>query len=1772
MTVPCRIERKLSEGARSAIFVGRAEDRSVIVKSLKDPFPSTQERAALEREHDLLVRLAATGLRTIVPPIALQEVEGRAAIVMEDVGGVGLDSLIASGSLSVLQRLQMAQAVTRALGDVHSQGVVHKDIKPSNVLVSEDGSRAWIIDFGISSELGSEEHRPSGHIQGTLPYMSPEQTGRMNRPVDYRSDFYSLGCSLYALFGGHPPFEGRDPMAMVHAHLARTPAPVHELDPRVPPSVSAVIDRLLQKLAEDRYQTARGIASDLARCAERFANGVVDPFPLATDDRSDRFQVPRRLYGRTHEVSVLLRAFESAAGGQARMLLVSGWSGVGKSALVAEIHKPIVRRHGYFLRGKFDQYRRNVPYSALIQALGALVSQIVTEPEERVARWTERLRASLGDMAAVVASFLPSIEVLLGPQPAPPELTGDAVRHRFQQAFVDFVSVFARSESPVVLFLDDLQWADQPSLDLLRLLLTNDSVQNLLVLGAFRDNEVGPSHPLSVLRGELKEAAEAGDARPEGTVHLEGLTIGDLQRLLGDALSVPPDDTAALAELVHGKTLGNPFFVNEFLEDLHKRGLITFDPTGHWRWDLPAIRTTKLTENVVELVTARLDELPALTREALRMAAALGNVFGLGTLTAVTGRSKPGLAETLWPALQQGLLVPLDDTYRLVGHVESDDLDPRYAFQHDRVQQAAYLLTPEDERAATHLHIGRSLRAAGAEEEDLFAVVDQLGHGLDLVTDPAERLSLAELFGDAGARARQSNAVAPSIDYLRAAIGLLGDAPWEQHYELQRSFANQLAESLYLAGDIAPAEALIDELLERSRTNLERVRVHRMRIDVQTTQGAYVEAVDGAIAALKLCGVQLPRRPGLPGMLLELSRLKLALLGKPLSSLPDLDAATDDLKIEAMRILAGIAAPGTFISIELGSTIILRMCRLSVKHGNCGASAFGWALYGMITGPILGDFGSARELLLASQDISERYLDISIRSKLRGAQGAMIAPWVCPHAEALRYLEDSYKSGLESGDPTHSHYASCQILYVRVLIGDKLDLVEELTTQYLDYGRRNRMSESPETLTIERQMARVLRGRSRSTRDWSDDDFDEGAWVEMVGGFSMRLPLHLYACVKAQVSYVFGHHDLALQMVALSKTEEDAAAGLPYRALQNLYEVLALCALWDTRDAAWRREARKHLKANMKKVRLWAQHSPSTFEHKRLMLEAEVARIDGAEDEATRLIDEALALLRDHTPFHQDRGIANEIAARLHRRAGRDRVAEVYLRAAREAYATWGATEKVRELEAAHPHIAVIARRSTTETSTRIETSTTDSHASLDLQTVIRATEAISGEIVFDRLLERLLTLTVENAGARRAVLVLEGQRTPVVAAERKADGSMSVGLNEPLERREDLSAAVIRSVRRTTRPIIVDDASAPGRFASCPWLGGGNTRTALAVPLLRSGTLTGVLYLENDLATGVFTPERLELLGLLSSQMAIAIENARLYADLEGLADAYSRFVPREFLQFLGTPDIRQVRLGDAVEREMTVLFSDIRDFTSLSERLSPEENFRFLNEYLGRVGPVIREHGGFIDKYIGDAVMALFPDGPGDAIAAAISMQRAADHLNEERPEGEQVRIGVGIHHGRLMLGTIGEERRLDGTVISDAVNIASRLEGLTKTFGASVLVSGATLRHLDPESRLKRRYLGQVRPRGRTEAVEVHEIYEGDPAERVQRLDRHRPKLESAMEALFGGDMPEAWRLLMQLRREDPEDPVPGYYLDRIEVAGATGQHAAVLDETDSLPIAD
>src|SRR6476661_3727381 len=796
------VQKLLYESANSPVYraIREADRQPLILKLLKESYPTPQELLRYRTEYRITRELKEAG---VVQVYDLQKYQNGLVMFVEDFGGQSLKILMQQRKFSLKEFLLVASATTEILGQIHKANIIHKDINPSNIVFNPATGQIKIIDFGISTQLTRETPslKNPNVLEGTLAYISPEQTGRMNRALDYRSDFYSLGVTFYELLTGKLPFETEDALELVHWHIARQPIPPHEIEPRIPLILSQIVSKLMAKNAENRYQTAGGLKHDLDKCLVQLqGTDSIEEFDLGTRDITDRFLIPEKLYGRETEVDRLLAAFERVSRGSAEMMLVAGFSGIGKTAIVNEVHKPIARQGGYFIKGKYDQFGRNIPFSAFVQAFRELMGQLLSEPDAQLQTWKTRILTAVGDSGQVLIEVIPELERIIGAQSPALELSGTAAQNRFNLLMEKFVQVFTTAEHPLVMFLDDLQWADSASLKLLQLLMQDRG--HLLVLGAYRDNEVSPVHPLILTIDDIVKTGITVN-----TITLSPLSLVDMNLLVSDTLNCQLYLAQPLTKLVLQKTKGNPFFATQFIKSLHEDGQITFDSeTRSWQCDIALIKTLAITDDVVEFIALQLQKLPTETQHILKLAACIGAQFDLHTLAIVSEKSLEATATDLWKALQEGLIIPKTEIYKFF--IESNTTsvfeaaaNPIYRFLHDRVQQAAYSLIPDERKQATHLKIGQLLQENSSEierEEKLFDIVEHLNLGIELITQPEERETLAKLNLQAGLKARNSTAYSAARVYLQTGINLLQTKCWQQQYELTLNLYVAATEASYL--------------------------------------------------------------------------------------------------------------------------------------------------------------------------------------------------------------------------------------------------------------------------------------------------------------------------------------------------------------------------------------------------------------------------------------------------------------------------------------------------------------------------------------------------------------------------------------------------------------------------------------------------------------------------------------------------------------------------------------------------------------------------------------------------------------------------------------------------------------------------------------------------------------------------------------------------------------------------------------------------------------
>jgi PAS domain S-box-containing protein len=1456
--------------------------------------PSSAGRDRLAHEFELKDELDGAWA---VRPLELACEGGTTLLVLEDPGGEPLGRLLGA-PMAIGSALRLAVGIAAALRKLHQRDLVHKDLKPAHILVNCKDGQPRLTGFGIATRLRRERQAPEPPetLAGTLAYMAPEQTGRMNRSIDARSDLYALGVTLYQMLTGSLPFTAVDPMEWVHCHIARKPLPPSERSKSVPPPVSAIIMKLMAKTAEERYQTAGGVERDLRRClAEWETQGHIDDFSPGHQDTPDRLLIPEKLYGRTSEVETLLASFDRIVkSGMPELVLVTGYAGIGKSAVVNELHRALVPPRGLFAAGKFDQYKRDIPYSTLAQALQSLVRQLLGKRDAELAGWRDAMLGALGPNAQLMVDVVPELKLIIGEPPPVPELDPQQAQRRFQLVFQRFIGVFARADHPLALFLDDLQWLDAATLDLLEDLLTRSDLQHLMLIGAWRDNEVTAAHPL---RRKLEAIKANGGKVTE--IALTPLKQSHLRQLLADALRCEPTHAAPVAELVHQKTGGNPFFAIQFLSSLADEGMLVFDhDAACWGWELERIHAKGYTDNVVDLMADKVTRLPVETQHALQQLACLGNSAGTATLALVLGVSEERVHGALWHAARLELIERRADGYR---------------FAHDRVQEAAYSLIAEALRGIAHLRIGQLLAEhtpAGKRDEAIFEIVNHLNRAIPLITSRAERDQFAGYNLIAGRRAKASTAYASALTYLVAGVTLVGDDGWDRQRELMFALELHRAECELLTGALAAADERLTVLAARTNDAVEAARVACLRMDLHVLRAQGGLAIAVGLECLRRLGIVWSPHPTEEEARQEYQRIWSSLGDRPLEALVDLPLMSDPASLATLDVLTKLAVSGFYSNPNLNSLVICRTANLSLERGNADASCFAYACLGIIAGPRFGDYESGYQFGRLGCELVEQ-------RGLKRFQGlTYIAVGVLPwkhHVRAYRELVDrALEVSHQSGDLNCAAYSFSVLVMNLLAAGDPLEEVQGEAERGLAFAQKMRFGTIIECISAQLGLVRTLRGLTPTFGHFDDANFDE---LQVEHRFAENPDLAVAECCyrvrKLQARFLAGDYDAALD--AALRAQRLLWASLNFEMAEyHFYGALTRAASFDTATADERQAHLEALADHQRQLEMWADICPENFGDRAALVRAEIARIEGgALEDAMTHYDNAIRSAQANGFLHNE-ALANELAARCFSTRGFEKIARVYLRDAHDAYLRWGANGKARQLEQSYPYLKYHA-----DTPPRTATPGTPIEQ-LDLATVLSVSQIVSGEIVLENLMETLMRTAVEHAGAQRGLLVLPRGGELWIEAQADTDGvSVTVALREAPVCAAELPESILQYCARTQESVLLDDASARGAFSNDEYIARLQARSVLCLPLVKQGRLIALLYLENHLAAGAFTPARIAVLKVLASQAAMTLENARLYRDLAEREAKIRRLVDANIVGiFIGDLDGRILEANDAFLR----------------------------------------------------------------------------------------------------------------------------------------------------------------------------------------------------------------------------------------------------------------
>lgn len=1678
------VRERIHEGEHNSIYRGeRLDDKlALIFKLVNTPHPSQAQLARIKHEYELLKKLKGKGS---VLAYDLVDYGNALILVLEDFGACSLDSLLEDENPSLRKNLQIAIGLTDSIEKIHQQAIIHKNINPGNILWDPDSMTTKLIDFSIAITLRKETAKADnpGQLEGLLPYISPEQTGRMNRDVDYRSDYYSLGVTLYQMFTGILPFQLTDPMELIHAHMAILPIAPHIIDRQIPEVVSAIIMKLLAKTAEDRYQSMYGLRWDLQCCLSQLEEyHAISTFAIGQKDVSSRFEIPEKLYGRDEVLQALTEQVNQVGSEKTvELILVSGEAGIGKTTLIHEVHKSIIEKQGYFISGKFDQIQKNVPFSALFSACEQLIKQLLSENETIIQEWKRSILNALGGKGKILTDHLPALIHLIGKQPEVMALDASETQQRFNAVFQNFIMALVSRKKPVILFLDDLQWADTSSLNLIKLLLTQTKNKSLLILGSYRNNETGPLHPLTLVLNAIKQSR----GNLNHTV-LSPLEEKDINQLLIDTLHQDNRNIKKLAQLCVEKTHGNPFFLNQFLKDLYNEGLIYFNTLkGSWGYDLEKIKDRESTGNVVEFMAHKLLKLPESTRNLLQNAACLGIQFDLQTLADTVNLPIKKVSSQLWEAMEEGLIIPMDSTYKYIA--DDINLNLNYRFFHDKVLQAAYSLFTEDEKKQAHLKIGRMLLKQTPPdqlEENLFKIVTQLNPGIDLMNSSNERLTLAHLNFAAGQRAKRAVANTIALNYFQTALQLVDDSLWETDAEFARMLNLETAETCYLCKDFKACELYCNIILAHPLELIQQLPVYKLKIFMYFAQGDISLAGRLIVNTLSQMEANFPKKVTRFDLLKMQLKIKHAIYSLDDKNLLNLPPMTDPYLLALSDFIGYSRQVILVYDIKLFYMHLLYLVLTSIRYGtnkNTPIAFSGYAMMLCAQGKIeegyqMGEMVLERLKRESNVDNNDTLAEMIVWHYVKH--------WKEPIRNSISECFKIYINAVQVGNEEVATAAISSIPWRYYMSGYNLEKVREIIIQLrsevnpvLQHNKTffdfiGLVGQAVENLSTDVHNPMMLEGSY-----CKEDQF-----IPFLKSKSTYIGLFHVYFIKMQLAWLFYDYESAYNNLLQAKQYLMHVPPLPMTIIFKAYDSLIRLALWDKFSLVQKITHYRIIHKNQKYLARVIKHCPENYTDQYYLVKAEIARVLNQYKQAEDYYDKAIENAGKNL-FLQNKAMATELAARFYLSQSREKTGRMYLIDAHYAYLAWGATSKANHLQNCYPQFLTKQDLTTWE---QAQDPDYQNSGSLDLNTAIKASQAIAREIILDDLLNKSMQLIIENAGAEKGYILLEKKGKWLIAAASEADNTdLAKSLSS-----KNLPRTIIQYVIRSKDVVLLDDARKDELYSDDRYVKERQTKSVLCMPLLNKGKLSGILYLENNLTSGAFTKKHLTILRFLAAQIVISSDIARLYGEMAELNRVYSLFVPTEFLRFLGKKSILDIKLGDHVQQNMTVMFCDARNFTARSERMAPAENFDYINSLLKFVEPVINQHNGVIDKYIGDAILSLFIHAD-DALECALNILLAVQDYNKAYPNQAPTELGIGLNSGQVMLGILGAEHRMEGSVISDVVNVASRVEELTKTKNVPLLITSNTYKELRHLHRYHIQEVDSIVLRGKSSSITIYEV---------------------------------------------------------------------------------
>ncbi|MCG8424051.1 MAG: AAA family ATPase [Proteobacteria bacterium] len=1480
ITIPgYEYERHIFRSARSVVFVVRDQHSDLLVaKSMAPEYPSAMDVAKFKYEYKLLERLQH---KNIIKAVALEKVDHRYAII-QDFGGTSLNVYTRDRHVDLDVFFTIARQLVEAIAYIHSQRVIHKDINPSNILWDRDKNLIQLIDFGIATELGYEQKGAShgNRLEGSLPYLSPEQTGRMNRLLDYRTDYYSLGATLHELLTGQQLFDASEQLEWVHCHLARAPRETSAVNPNVPRVLSDVIAKLLAKNAEHRYQSSRGILADLEAAQKAHRGELSHEIAIGAGDVNESFQVSQTLYGRENEIETILDAFDRLGESSRAILLVGGYSGIGKTALINELQRPLTKQNGRFISGKFDQYNRSIPYLAIVQAFKDLAYQLLVEDEKTLRQWSSRIGEAIQPIGRLLIDLVDEFELIIGVQPEVQKLSPDQERNRLFSLIERFVVCIASDKNPLVMFLDDLQWADLPTFDLMNRLLSSSRVNGLLIIAAYRSNEVSDNHPFTIFVDRLSAPLRVYK------IDIKPLEQASVERIVADTLDCDVDASIPIAQLIIEKTRGNPYFINELLQHLHHINILEFDyEHAHWKCNYAGLRHINISNNLVDFLISKVSQLSPRAQKVLQLAACIGNRFDFKTLAAIVEMDSAELATCLMENISNGFIYPLSSDYQFLSLIEiAEDVQDStfiYKFRHDKIQQAAYHQVSVTEAPRIHLGIARLLVERSSEEDRESRIIEIAHHfikGLELVTAGDELEQVCRICLGAAQRAMSSTAYHLAFLYLDTLVERFPSTLWQDDYEFAFDFYSCLGQAGFLAQRVEVAEAAVDTLISRARDAVDQGRARLTRISHYAVMGRIEDTVHGGLEALSHLGIKISPEAGQLAVLREVIKSNLLLWGKKIAKLIDNPSISDRKALLEIKLLNEIAAPAYMLNKpNLFAVCVAKNVNLAIKHGNCAESAFAYVAFSVLLGGGLRDYKRAHEFGKLAIAVNRKLDDLQFRARILHVYAGLVLNWNETMKNTRPFFEDAIATGEISGDLVYYGLANVQINHYdpRLTVSEAY-AAQEKNIETLD---EKKVVDCYWMATAVQMAWCNFLGKTSARLSLSSDRVSEDAFIAEYGeNYSV---FTIYLVHKSYIHIIYQEPETAYELAVKAQTTKDAVMSLEWEfriCICNFMAAVGMVEANKNVSSAWR-----NLKAQRKLMKIWAKRCPDNFEHHLDFMDAMVNKLKRRDRDAERAFESAIkkANTQDLLEFE---ALFTYFCGRYYLDRNRVKLARLYLTETRYLYQRWGAVAVVEYIDEKFRDVIGMGRLVANEKVPKSvdrgpRTTAQTSVLHLDLETITKTSTIMEFEEDEDKLLTRALNTLNEAAGAETVTILIQSGDHFLAAASRDSEITISEVV---LSEYQDLPHSIVEFVLRTGANVILADASQSKEFSNDRYISRHNTKSVLTLPIHSKSKVVGVIHCENNVLLAAFSEERIALIRMLAVQVAISLQNFRMLSDVK--------------------------------------------------------------------------------------------------------------------------------------------------------------------------------------------------------------------------------------------------------------------------------------------------